>query len=53
LTSTTSDLPGHHNLDLGGSSLASLVLVFLATTHDPLGCSPHVDRHFPFPLFWL
>ncbi len=52
---TTIDLPNHHDLDLSGLSLASTKRVAnrIATNCDPLSHGPHVDCHFPFPLFLL
>ncbi len=44
---------GHCDLDLGGLSLASLMLAFLATTCNPLDHSPHVDYRLPLPPSWL
>jgi len=41
---------GHHDCDFGGRHLASFVF---AIVHDPLDHDPHVDRHPPFPPFWL
>jgi hypothetical protein len=50
LAANANDHPGHHDLDLGGPNLASLVL---ATTRDPLGQDPHVHHHLPSPPSWL
>ncbi len=48
LVAPTSDLPGHHDLDLGGLNLASL-----ATVYNPFGHNFHVDHHLPSLPFWL
>jgi len=50
LVTTINDRPDHHDIDLSGPNLASLVL---ATIHGPHGYDPHVDHHFPFPPSWL
>jgi hypothetical protein len=52
LVAIVNDPFGHHEIDLGGLSLASFMLASLAVACNLLGCSPHVDHCLPFPP-WL
>jgi hypothetical protein len=51
LQSSANDPFGHRDLDLGGFSLAFLVLAFLTSACNPLGHSPHVGHHLVSPPF--
>jgi hypothetical protein len=50
LITTTTNRLNCCDLDLGGMSLASLMLIVI---HDLFGCDLHVDHCLPFPPSWL